>query len=331
MREVRMPADHYKTLHCDPGAAPEVISASYKALAKLYKDDDAKLNLISLAHDVVGNEKKRREYDETRKPKGKVVGEYRMIEKLAEGGFGETWKVQHTALGSFACLKYALELTPDDEAMLIEEAKLMWDLRHYSIPTIKALVKMPDTKLGLVMSYVNGMTLAQLIERHFPNGMEPEHVAWITERCLNALKYMHHHGIVHGDMKPQNVMVEADTHTVVVVDYGLSRFKPKAGSGAKGYTPYFCAPEQEDFRTPIPETDLYGLGMTMIFALGGDVAAINVPPSTPPAMRDFIKSLIRRDPMKRPRVWKEIDLCETIKEVRQKDFGRTASGMKPLI
>lgn len=264
------------------------------------------------------------------KAKPNTVGQYELLDKIAEGGFGETWKARHKTLGTLACVKYAINLDPDDEVMLIEEAKLMWDLRHYGIPAVRDLIKMPNGKLALVMSYVPGLTLAEYIERHYPKGMDAEHVAWITERVLNIFKYLHHHGIVHGDMKPQNVIIEADKHTVVLVDYGLSRIKPKAGSGAKGYTPYFCAPEQEEFKTPIPETDLYGLGMTMIFALGGDVAHINVPSDTPTEMCKLIKSLIRRDPMKRPKVWNDVDLCETIKEVRLKDFGRSASGMKPL-
>jgi serine/threonine protein kinase len=261
--------------------------------------------------------------------KDRIVGNYRLLDKIAEGGFGETYKAQHITTGKLSCVKYALNVSPDDEALLIEEAKAMWELRHYGIPAIRDLIRMPDNKLALVMSYVEGPTIAQIIEKHYPNGMEPEHVAWITERTLNVLKYLHMHGVVHGDVKPQNIIVQPESHTIVLLDYGLSLIKPKSTGGAKGYTPYFCAPEQEEFKPPLPETDLYGLGMTMIFALGGDVAKIRVPPHTPTELCKFIKEMIRRDPLKRPKVWKT-DLCESIQDVRKKDFGRTASGMKPL-
>jgi eukaryotic-like serine/threonine-protein kinase len=261
-----------------------------------------------------------------------VVGNYRLLNKIAEGGFGETYRAEHLVTGQLSCVKWAtgIDVDPETEALLVEEAKSMWDLRHYGIPAIRDLIRMPDKKLGLVMSYVDGLTLAQIIEKNYPSGIEPEHVAWITERCLNVLKYLHLHGVVHGDVKPQNIIIQPESHTVVLLDYGLSLIKPRAKTEAKGYTPYFCAPEQMDFKTPIPETDLYGLGMTMIFALGGDVAHIKVPETTPPAMCDFIKEMIRRDPMRRPKVWEKVDLCETIREVRTKDFGRVASGMKPL-
>lgn len=332
--------DHYKTLHCVPGAAPEVLKASYRALVKKHQGNDQRMKALNEANEILCDPKKRAEYDASQKLTGKIVGEYKFIEKIAEGGFGETYKAVHTLNGKLACIKYALNLSPEDEAMLIDEAGTIWDLRHYGIPACKGLLRMPDNKLSLVMSYVPGLTLAQYVEEHYPTGMDPEHVAWITERVLNILKYLHMHGVVHGDVKPQNIIVEAEKHTVVLVDYGLSQIKPSAKSGVKGYTPYFAAPEQitenpltkelePSENPPLPETDLYGLGISMIFALGGDVAHINVPSTVPPEMVKFIKSLIRRDPLKRPKVW-TTDLCEVIKEVRQKDFGRTASNMKPL-
>ncbi len=332
--------DHYRVLHVNPDADADVISAAYKSLVKKAKGDDRRLKLLNAAVDVLGDPKRRADYDQSRRPKDNLVGEYRLIEKIAEGGFGETWKAEHVSNGKLVCLKYALNLDPEDEAFLISETALMWDLRHYSIPAVRGLLRMPDNKLALVMSYIQGPTLAQLIEKHYPEGLDAEHVAWIVERILNVCKYLHMHGVVHGDIKPQNIIVEPDTHTCVLVDYGLSQIKPTRKSTAKGFTPYFAAPEQytTDPKTheilpsdtpPIPESDLYGLGMTAIFALGGDVANIKVPSTVPANMVQFLKNMIRRDPLKRPKVWQE-DLCETIKEVRQKDFGRTTSAMKAL-
>lgn len=325
-----MAKDFYRILNVHPFADTEVAKAAYRALVKKHQDDDDKLKAINEAIAVIGDEDSRKKYDADRKPKGTTVGNYTLIKKIAEGGFGETWKAKHTATGKLACLKYAINLSPEDEAFLLEEAQNMWDLRHYSIPAVRDIIKMPDNKLALVMSYIPGPTLAQLVEDKYPKGMDPEHVAWITERCLNVLKYLHYHGVIHGDVKPQNIIIEPEKHTTALVDYGLAKVRPTRTSEAKGYTPYFCAPEQEKFKTPIPETDLYGLGMTMIFALGGDVANKRVPSNTPPAMCSFIKSLIKLEPLRRPRVWDAVDLCETIKEVRLKDFGRTNSGMKPL-
>jgi hypothetical protein len=67
----------------------------------------------------------------------------------------------------------------------------------------------------------------------------------------------------------------------------------------------------------------------MIFALGGDVEAVKVPGSTPDGMMAFIKRLIKRKVFSRPS-WEKENLCETIQEIRRKDFGRAVSSMKPM-
>ena len=322
-----MAVDYYKVLQVDPRADHDVVKAAYHALAKLFKNDSKKLRELNDADEIIGDEDKRVKYDGDRKPKGKIIGDYKLLEKIAEGGFGVTYKAIDTSTDGLVCVKHASHIGPEDEALLREEAKAMWGLRHFGVPSIKHVLKMPDGSLSLVMDYVPGKTLAQIIEDVVR--LDPEHVAWICERLLNILKYLHLHGIVHGDVKPQNVIIQNETHTVVLVDYGLAAVKPSKKSVAKGYTEYFAAPEQMDGRPIIPETDLYGLGMTMIYALGGDVINVRVPDHTPDNLCKFIKSLIRREPLSRPKVWK-VDLCEEIARIRLKDFGRVSSGMKPL-
>jgi len=264
------------------------------------------------------------------KAKEKIVGGYKIIDMIAEGGFGTTYLAEHLDLGTKVCIKHALNISPTDEKLLLEEARTIWDLRHFAIPAMRDIIRMPDKSLALVMSYIPGPTLAQIMEKsQYKDGIDPEHVAWITDRILNVLKYLHYNGVVHGDVKPQNIIIQPESHTVVLVDYGLSAFRPRSKDEAKGYTPYFAAPEQEEGKVPIPQTDFYGLGMTMIFALGGDVKHVKVPGHTPDAMCNFIKQLIRREPLQRPD-WPTQDLCESIKQIREKDFGRTMSRMKPL-
>lgn len=322
--------DYYTMLGLHPKASTEVVKAAYRALVKKYQGDEQRLRKLNEANEVLSDEVKRAEYDQEKaKPPGKVIGEYRLISKIAEGGFGTTYKAENIVLGKLVCIKHALNVSPEDEALLLDEARTIWDLRHWGIPAMRDILRMPDKSLALVMSFIEGKNLSEIMEG-YPSGLEPEHVAWIGERCLNTLKYLHMHGVIHGDMKPQNVMVQAESHTVTLVDYGLSHVRPSSGGLAKGYTPYFAAPEVIDGGVPLPESDLFGLGMTMVYLLGGDVTTVKVPSTTPPNMVQFIKRLIKRDPLQRPRVWQDEDLCDTIKTVREKDFGRTASGMKPL-
>jgi serine/threonine-protein kinase len=255
------------------------------------------------------------------------IGNYRILKQIAEGGFGRTYLAEHTILGTPVCIKHALHVTPEDQLLLAEEAKIIWDLRHYGIPSMRDVVKLPDDSIALVMSYISGPTLAQLIEKH--ESIDPEHVAWITERCINVLKYLHYHGVVHGDVKPQNIIVKDEDHTAVLVDYGLSAIRPAKNSENKGYTPLFAPPEQMNGSPLLPESDFYSLGVTMIYALGGDVERRKVPAHTPDPLCAFIRRLVVHDVLSRPN-WRKENLQESFQTVREKSFGRKTSGMKPL-
>lgn len=326
-------SDPYKTLEVDPKASQEVIKAAYRTLAKMYRKDEIRLRLLNGAHEILGDEENRADYDREREEsvrRGKVIGQYRIQGKIAQGGFGTTYEAEHRTTRCRVCIKHASHISASDEALLIEEARSVWDLRHWGIPVMRDILKMKDGSIALVMSFVPGPTLGQVLEKKaYRKGLDPEHVAWITDRLLNILKYLHFSGVVHGDVKPQNVIIQPNDHTAVLVDYGLSAVRPRRTDEAKGYTPHFAAPEEEGGGTILPETDFYSLGMTMIYALGGDVEFVKVPSNTPDRMCSFIKKLIRRDVLSRPN-WEKEDLCQTFRKVREEDFGRSFSDMKPL-
>jgi serine/threonine protein kinase len=179
--------------------------------------------------------------------------------------------------------------------------------------------------------------LAALFHSGYPGNVEnAEHVAWIIERILNALRYIHYQGVVHGDLKPHNIIIEPDKHMASLVDFGLAKIKPKAKSGNKGYTEFFSAPEILDRKTIVPESDFYSLGMTMIYALSGDAEHLmrkEVPSDIPDPMKSFIRKLIVRNPMSRPQWPKNLgapDLWDECLEMRKVSFGRDHSKLKPI-
>jgi len=324
--------DFYEILEVSPRARREVIDAAHKALLQIYHPDktgnDRVAKSIGEAYQTLKDEKARRKYDRERdKDGGKIIGDYRILDLIAEGGFGKTYRGEHVLLGTPVCIKHASHVSPQDEMILMEEAKAIWDLRHYAIPSIRNILKLDDGSLALVMSYVPGPTLDQITEKN--GNLDAETVCWITERILNALRYLHFHGVVHGDVKPQNVIVQPDSHTVVLVDYGLSLIRPAADSSSKGYTPFYAPPEQIGGMTLLPESDLYSLGMTMIAALGGDLGRKRVPEDVPDQVCTFIRSLVAHDILDRPR-WDRDDLVEELQRVRKKAFGRTSSFGKKI-
>jgi serine/threonine protein kinase len=327
----------YDVLEVIPWARPEVIQASYRALAKIIRpdisggDEDEKRNLIK-AYDTLSDSDKRSAYDIGRKDlEGKRIGAYRVLELISDqGGFGRTYKGEHAILGEPVCIKDCAWPDPQIESVLIEEARAIWDLRHYGIPSIRDLIKAENGRLFLIMSYVPGPTLEQIVNK--VGRLDPEHVAWITERVLNILMYLHYHGVIHGDLKPQNIIIQPESHTVVLVDYGLSIIRPTRETDVKGFTWYFSPPEQMDGSVLLPESDLYSLGMTMIYALGGgleQVKAREVPRDVPDAVCEFIRSLIVRNALFRPN-WEQKNIFEHFQDIRLKSFGRANSAMKPI-
>ena len=330
--------DFYSVLEVNPRARPEVIKAAYKTLMGFYHPDKGlsaggeTARDINEAFEILSDEEKRKDYDNLRSNVGvgKMIGPYKLLGVIAEGGFGRTYKAEHTVIGELVCIKDCANISPQDTQMLIDECKTTWDLRHYAIPAMRDLIKMDDGRVLLVMSYIPGPTLEQLVKK--VGALDPEHVAWITERIMNACMYLHRSGVVHGDIKPQNVIVQPDRHMAVLVDYGLSMVKPSSKDESKGYTPFYAPPEATTGKPLVPESDYYSIGMTMIFAMGGNTDYVErkqVPNNLPDEMCEFIKRMIARNVENRPQYSKE-DVVDTFVAARQKAFGRRRSNLKPI-
>jgi serine/threonine protein kinase len=323
--------DPYKVLEVSNRASVTVIKAAYQALIKLHHPDhsgnEAKAKELNAAYEILSDSNKRKKFDkDLQNKKGAIIGSYRVLESIAEGGFGSTYKGEHIITKDPVCIKHCSMVSPAHDAVLIQEMKSIWDLRHYALPVMRDLQRLDDGSLALIMSYIPGYTLEQIVEK--AGKIDPETTAWISERIFNALLYLHHHGVIHGDIKPQNVIIQPKTHSVVLVDFGLAMVRPGSSDKSIGYTPTFASPEQIDGKTLLPASDYYSAGMLMIYALNGGkrLDKKEVPASVPDPMANFISSLVKRDVLQRP----QKDLFEDFVKVRYDSFGRTRSGMKDI-
>ncbi len=322
----------YEILQVDRKASSDVIHAAWKALIKnAHPDKGVSADITILLNDAkttLLDSEKREEYDaDLFKQVGSIIGSYRVLEEIAQGGFGTTYKGEHVKLQAPVCIKHAHRISHEDEQILANEANAMWDLSHPFIPTVRDFIVLEDKSCALVTSYIPGPTLYKVIEKN--KRIDSESGAWICDRVLQALRYLHYHGVVHGDVKPQNIIVQPEKHTAVLVDYGLSAIKPSHTNKPLGYTPYFASPEQLKKMPLLPESDFYSLGMTLIYALGGDVLKKTVPESVPKEFRDFIGKLTFQNALFRPS-WEKENLVETLALAREKSFGRRQSNMKKL-
>lgn len=248
------------------------------------------------------------------------IGSYQVLNRIGEGGFGTVYQARHKVLEELACLKQNSIASEDNAGLLIKEARLLWRLEdHHSIPTVKDLYVIDKDTCVMAMSYIDGKTLEDTVKGH--SGLHPEDACWITERLLGALYYCHNNGVIHTDIKPANIFIEPKRHDIKLIDFGLATYKPKSKTVPVGYTPRYAAPELIDGRPPIPETDIYGAGIVLLYALGGDIETKSIPDSVPREISEFCMSLLKYDPMERPN-WKRENPYEKLSDIREKVFGR---------
>ncbi len=169
-----------------------------------------------------------------------TLGKYRIIEFLGSGSFGTVYFAEDTILKKNVALKvqpYRAEKGKE----LIEEARILFELNHENIVRFFN-VEIIEDKIVLVMEPVKGFTLREVIEKDAP--MRYQDAFAIVKEILKALEYAHSKGLLHGDIKPENVLISAETGKVKLADFGLARiFKQKQEIARIAGTPFYMAPE----------------------------------------------------------------------------------------
>lgn len=326
--------DYYSALHVNPRASIKVIEAAYKALRKEVVDQPDNTDRITElveAFSILSKPEKRKDYDDLRYDLlGKTVRDYRILSLISDGDLARVYKAEHILLREPVCIKQCKGIAPEDDEKLINEAKSVWNLRFYTIPAIKDLFRLDDGSLTLIRNFIPGVSLREQVQI---NGViEPEKVCWTTQRILEGLYYLHFNQVIHGGIEPANIIGEDENHLASLIDYKFSVVNPAIDKGSKGFIPFFAAPEQiQDPFGPklplLPQTDFYGLGKTMIYALTGKLEAVErneIPVFVPEPLKLFIDRLTKLDPLERPN-WNSENLITTLEEVREKVFGRRRS------
>jgi serine/threonine protein kinase len=248
------------------------------------------------------------------------IGNYKIIKQIGEGGFGRIFQAEHILLKEKACLKQNKDASKEDADLLCLEARLLWKLDEYhSIPATKDFFKIADNNYVLVLNYIDGKTVDDFVKSN--SRIHPEDACWITERLLGALFYCHYNGVIHSDVKPENVFVEPKKHDIKLIDFGLAAYRPKHTTTPIGYTPKYAAPELKQGRPPIPETDIYGAGVVLACALGADIDDKSFHSDTPKEIKDFCNELLRFDPTQRPN-WEKNNPLKKLSDIRFQVFGR---------
>jgi serine/threonine protein kinase len=200
---------------------------------------------------------------------GQQVGTYRLLRVLGEGGFATVYLGEHIHLGTLAAVKILhLSFTSEDSEAFRKEAQLIARLEHPHIVRVLDY----DVQAGmpfLVMSYAPGGTLRSVHPRgtKLPLPRVADYVAQVAE----ALQYAHDHGIIHRDVKPENLLVGSQQE-VLLGDFGIAVLSQRSGSVSTQQvvgTAAYMAPEQ--FRgKPCVASDQYALAVVVYEWLVGE-------------------------------------------------------------
>ena len=209
---------------------------------------------------------------------GQKVSHYKILEKLGEGGMGVVFKAHDTKLDRFVALKFlpASIVTDQDEIARFErEAKAISALNHPCIATIYDIDE-ADGKKFLILEYISGGTLKSQLNKRKTAGQELSISEVIDHgiQMADALAHAHRHGIVHRDIKSDNVMM-TDEGKVKITDFGLAKLHGTihvTRTGSTVGTLAYIAPEQLRGEEIDHRADLFSFGVVMY-----EMAALRLP------------------------------------------------------
>jgi len=248
--------------------------------------------------------------------KGDRISEYSLLEKLGQGGFGEVWKAEHAQIpGKFVAIK--IPTSPEAMDCLKQEAQFQHELDHQNIVKTIGLNTQNDPPY-FIMEYVEGKNLRQLM---LDDGiLPPPYAIDIAVQVCEALGFAHSKGIIHKDIKPENILVEkkkvdiskkgkALLHYVKLTDLGLGMFPGRSQSeivisehartsGVRilSGTLFYMAPEQMvPGRQVDARADIYSIGVVLYEMLKGELPlGMDLPSELNPVVTPELDAICKR-------------------------------------
>ncbi|HEY7194018.1 MAG TPA: serine/threonine-protein kinase [Gemmatimonadales bacterium] len=272
-----------------------------------------------------------------------LAGRYSIERELGRGGMGIVFLARDVALDRLVAIKLLPPQLANAAARdrFLREARTAAGLSHPNIVPIHAVEQHGDC-VFFVMGYVDGETLRERVTRTGP--LAPRLAMKLMQEVGWALAYAHRCGVIHRDVKPDNIMIERTTDRALVTDFGIAvrggaGARPGAGAGADAAgTARYMSPEQALGEAVDERSDLYSLGATLFFALTGrpPFEAANLPaiitkqvtelaprletlrPEVPRRLADLVDRCLAKEPASRVQTGDEV--ARVVGEIRGKDL-----------
>lgn len=261
-------------------------------------------------------------------PIGSFIGEYKIEDKLGQGGMGSVYAARHPVIGKRVAVKVLSYFFSRDAGLVrrfTDEARAANKIGHPNIIDIFSFGQLPDQRHYFVMEYLEGETMTAWLERGRPAFAEARR--FLLQVC-EALEAAHREGIIHRDLKPDNIWIARPKHGepyIKVLDFGIAKLtetdqeRSATRTGTVLGTPQFMSPEQCVGRGVDHRTDIYALGAILYrtycgrMMFDGDSAAEilsaqlyqkpekpSLYASIPPALETLILDCLEKDPNRRP-------------------------------
>jgi serine/threonine-protein kinase len=259
---------------------------------------------------------------------GQTLGSYRLLEKLGDGGMAEVYLAEHLHLNRHVAIKFIRPELSQEETFrhrFEREARIAARLSHPNIVHIFDFGAFQDRHY-LIMEYIRGITLKEYLKSTVSAGaiLSLDEIIAIIAQISQALDYVHHAGIIHRDIKPDNILLTPDGRACLS-DFGVARYVGAdgnhTGTGLILGTPTYMSPEHilSDGPCLSPASDIYSLGvilyelltgkppftantpiLIMLKHLSAPIPDLSAPLlDIPDSLEDVIQKVLAKDPLER--------------------------------
>jgi serine/threonine-protein kinase len=251
-----------------------------------------------------------------------LAGQYAIRREVGRGGMGVVYLARDLKLDRDVAIKTLppqLASDPVIRERFLREARTAAALSHPNIVPIHRADEMGG-QVFFVMGYVDGAPLSQIIREGGP--MSPRTAVAVLHDVAKALGYAHGMGVVHRDVKAENILIERSTGRALVTDFGIARLaeaSPLTATGTVLGTVYYMSPEQVAGDAVDARSDIYSLGVVAFYALSGHFpfenpsasavlvahvtkiapAIASIAPTVPGALADVVDRCLNKDPAAR--------------------------------
>ncbi len=217
-----------------------------------------------------------------------LIGRYRLIEKIGQGGMGEVWKAFHPTLKTEVAMKLTTHNGPTELQRFEREIEVLTAITH---PGVVKIFDCGMTDEGLIFYTMELLQGRSLKDRMAEGGLSLLEIGDVISQVAGALHEVHAHGIIHRDIKPENIVLVARPEGGVqakLIDFGIAKQQGLGPAptltmtGSVLGTPVFLAPEQALGENVDARTDVYALGAVLFACLTG----------RPPFLEDSLTAML---------------------------------------